>query len=214
MMSFELFPAEILLQILKFLSKSELLSAAKASRKVSEIALKLIYENIDLDDPKSLLVIAALPNLRARVFSLKLSSLPEKDRNSKSLGNTFAKLFVDDKATSISRLDLAFCKGISNQVMTAVAPKLTKLQYLNISGSCRTDSCLIRILRSCGASLRELNISWNCQVTDAAMLFIGRYCPNLITLDISGCSFSDVGVVCLSKSLIKDHVDACSVIKQ
>ncbi|XP_077371795.1 F-box and leucine-rich repeat protein 13 [Festucalex cinctus] len=133
----------------------------------------------------------------------------------------------------LRRLHIVECQKMGDTSLKSVAC-LRNLQYLDISLCGKvTDKGIISLAESPSAhKLRELNVSYCCQITDAAISVIGHrfiklshlnlsYCEQLTdaaleslmgtsisSLDISGCNIQDDGLAALEEVPLKKLIIA------
>ncbi|KAJ3154357.1 hypothetical protein HDU89_008425 [Geranomyces variabilis] len=102
----------------------------------------------------------------------------------------------------LATLDLGFCKGVSNFALQRCAHALRSLTSLNLAGGGRSEICVIKLASEC-RDLKRLGLGWNSAVTDFCVREVGRWCPNLEWIDLSGCyGVGDTGVIWLVKGLV------------
>ncbi|KAJ3177804.1 hypothetical protein HDU87_004326 [Geranomyces variabilis] len=102
----------------------------------------------------------------------------------------------------LATLDLGFCKGVSNFALQRCAHALRSLTSLNLAGGGRSEICVIKLASEC-RDLKRLGLGWNSAVTDFCVREVGRWCPNLEWIDLSGCyGVGDTGVMWLVKGLV------------
>ncbi|KAI8908114.1 hypothetical protein DFJ77DRAFT_164842 [Powellomyces hirtus] len=102
----------------------------------------------------------------------------------------------------LATLDLGFCKGVSNFALQRCAHALRSLTSLNLAGGGRSEICVIKLASEC-RGLRRLGLGWNSAVTDFCVREVGRWCPLLEWIDLSGCyGVGDTGILWLVKGLV------------
>lgn len=196
-------PNEILLYIFEYLPPSSLISVSICSQKFYHLTYPLLLRSPQIDSLKKLMKLSSNRNVSSiRNLILHLQPLTRK---SLELSCVFKEICI---ATHLHTLDISFCKGISNLDLKKLAPYLSNLVSLNVSGGFRDDKTVLSLLRSCSGSLLHLSVAWNPPLTDASLILIASYCTKLQSLDLSGCLVSDFGVLGLSrnfKDLVYNH---------
>ncbi|TPX64562.1 hypothetical protein SpCBS45565_g05833 [Spizellomyces sp. 'palustris'] len=135
------------------------------------------------------------------VQHLSLSqTLSEPHRHATRLSSLLTRLLTLPDL-HLTTLDLAFCKGVSNFALQRCAHALRSLVSLNLAGGGRSEICIIKVAREC-TNLKRLGLGWNEAVGDFCVREVGRWCPRLEWIDLSGCwRVGDVGVVGLVRGL-------------
>ncbi|XP_061679233.1 F-box and leucine-rich repeat protein 13 isoform X2 [Syngnathoides biaculeatus] len=114
----------------------------------------------------------------------------------------------------LRRLHVVHCHKMGDTALKSVAT-LRNLQYLDISLCSRvTDKGLLTLAESPSANkLRELNVSYCCQITDAAIGVIGHRFTKLSHLNLSYCEqITDAALECLMGSSISSlDISGCNI---
>ncbi|KAL0365926.1 UNVERIFIED_CONTAM: F-box protein SKP2A [Sesamum radiatum] len=93
----------------------------------------------------------------------------------------------------LTHLSLSWCKKRMNDLVLSLVPKFTKLEVLILRQDTPQlqDDAVEKIATHCH-DLQELDLSKSFRLTDHSLYALAHGCPNLVRLNISGCSaFSD-----------------------
>ncbi|XP_061533127.1 F-box and leucine-rich repeat protein 13 isoform X2 [Phycodurus eques] len=114
----------------------------------------------------------------------------------------------------LRRLHIVHCHKMGDTALKSVAT-LRNLHYLDISLCSKvTDKGLFTLAESPSANkLRELNVSYCCQITDAAISVIGHRFTRLSHLNLSYCEqLTDAALECLMGSSITSlDISGCNI---
>ncbi|GFQ01639.1 F-box protein skp2a [Phtheirospermum japonicum] len=96
----------------------------------------------------------------------------------------------------LTHLSLSWCKRNMNNLALSLIPKFTKLHVLILRQDTPQlqDDAIDMIAAYCH-DLRELDLSKSFRLTDRSLYALARGCPDLVKLNISGCTaFSDTAL--------------------
>eukprot|EP00158_Paraphelidium_tribonemae_P005335 Partr_v1_DN27286_c0_g1_i2_m38760 putative F-box and leucine-rich repeat protein 7 len=101
----------------------------------------------------------------------------------------FAENFTQLEMLNLSRPLMSSRTHLSDRAMQAVFAKNPLLKEVRIRNcEMTTDSTLIQLGKTCGKSMRALDLSWCVRITDSGIINgIGPNCTNLISLSLNGC---------------------------
>jgi hypothetical protein len=125
-----------------------------------------------------------------------------------------------DRTQHVRRLSFANCQIEPKAILKAIDGALS-LEYLSLENVSEIDDELIQtVLLKHGATLRYLNLA-NCQyLTNYTLAQVARWCTKLVTLTVSGCSFSSSGleIIAESESLVSSlrslNISRCYLLDQ
>jgi len=123
------------------------------------------------------------------------------------------------KTSHLRHLDLSNCQRVTNVGLFIIGQNFPNLQRLILNGCTQINDGGIQIFSyNMGGSsncpyMQILGLS-ETQITDQALRYIVRFCPDLHTLDLSHCKqITDVGVICIAEAYRENlrnlHLEGC-----
>jgi len=123
------------------------------------------------------------------------------------------------KTSHLRHLDLSNCQRVTNGGLSIIGQNFPNLQRLILNGCTQINDGGIQILSyNMGGSsncpyMQILGLS-ETQITDQALRYIARFCPDLHTLDLSHCKqITDVGVIYIAEAYRENlrnvHLEGC-----
>jgi hypothetical protein len=207
-------PAEVMLRILSYLPLGTQRQCIRVSRRWHNLVSYIMYYSprlstmISFERLVDTLIAgheAALKddtdtikshNYTHLVRRMDLAHMDEQFRCAPGLSRQLSRV-IPHIRQSLRALNLGFCKGARNYDLQRLAPMLSNLTLLNLSGGGRTDIVVSKIVKHC-PRLQRLSIAWNGSISDFGCAEIANCCPRLRVLDLTCCTgITDTGILAI-----------------